>query len=151
MFDDDLSPFLAEFNWRPFSRVSATLGLQWDWERNQLDVGMVGIQYRGEWGQRAAFEYRFRRDRVDQFDLRLSWPVNEQWRVLSRVNYSFADRDMLEFQGGIEYESCCWALRTVVRRYLKNRDGDYRNAIYLELNLKGLASIGTRGQELFRD
>jgi len=150
-FDEDRSPFLAEFDWRPFSRVSAAFGLQWDWKGNQVDVGMVGLQYRGERGQRAAFEYRYRRDRVDQFDLRFSWPINAQWRMLSRVNYSFADGDMLEFLGGIEYESCCWALRTVVRRYLKNRDGDYRNAIYLELNLKGLASIGTRGQELFSD
>jgi len=39
----------------------------------------------------------------------------------------------------------------VLRRYLKNRDGDHRNAIFVELNLKGLASIGTRGRELFRD
>jgi len=37
----------------------------------------------------------------------------------------------------------------VLRRYLRNRDGDYRNAIYVEFNLKGLASIGTRGRELF--
>jgi LPS-assembly protein len=150
-FDEDLSPFLAEFRWRPFGRVSGTVGLQWDWERSQLDVGMLGVQYRGQHGQRTAFEYRYRRDRVDQFDVRLYWPINERWRVLSRFNYSFADRDLLEFQGGVEYETCCWAIRTVLRRYLKNRDGDYRDTIYVELNLKGLASIGTRGQELFSD
>ena len=147
--DEDLSPFLAEFNWRPFTRVSATVGLQWNWDDSQLDVGMVGLRYEGEMGRRASFEYRYRRNRVDQFDLRAYWPINQRWRVLSRVNYSFADRDMLEIQGGVEYESCCWAFRTVVRRYLKNRDGDFRNTIYLELSLKGLASIGTRGEELF--
>jgi LPS-assembly protein len=79
----------------------------------------------------------------------LFWPINASWRVLSRVNYSFAENDLLEVQAGIEYESCCWAVRTVVRRYLKNRDGEYRDGIFLELNLKGLASIGTRAQELF--
>jgi LPS-assembly protein len=149
--DEDLSPFLAEFLWRPFSRFSGAAGLQWDWERSLLDLGMVGLQYRGNQEQRAAFEYRFRRDRVDQFDFRIDWPVGERWRILSRVNYSFDDNDLLEFQGGVEYESCCWAIRTVLRRYLKNRDGDHRNAIFVELNLKGLASIGTRGRELFRD
>jgi LPS-assembly protein len=147
--DPDYSPFLAEFRWRPFSRFSGTASLQWDWDSNQFDLGTVGIEYRGNQGRRAAFEYRFRRDRVDQFDFRVYWPINESWRMLSRVNYSFADGDLLEFQGGVEYESCCWAVRTVVRRYLRNRDGDYRNGIYLELNLKGLASIGTRGRELF--
>jgi LPS-assembly protein len=149
--DEDNSPFLAEFLWRPFSRLSGAAGLQWDSDTNQLDLGMVGVQYRGEQGRRAAFEYRYRRDRVDQFDLRFYWPINDRWRALSRVNYSFDDNDLLEFQGGVEYESCCWAVRTVLRRYLKNRDGEHRNAIYVELTLKGLASIGTRGRELFRD
>lgn len=149
--DEDNSPFLAEFLWRPFSRLSGAAGLQWDWETNQLDLGMVGVQYRGEQGRRAAFEYRFRRDRVDQFDFRFYWPINDRWRALSRVNYSFDDNDLLEFQGGLEYESCCWAVRTVLRRYLKNRDGEHRSAIYVELTLKGLASVGTRGRELFRD
>jgi LPS-assembly protein len=149
--EEDLSPFLAEFRLRPFSRLSATAGLQWDWERNQLDVGMLAVHYRGDGGRRAAFEYRYRRERVDQFDLRIEWPITVRWRMLSRFNYSFSDRDLLEFQAGIEYESCCWAFRTVLRRYLRNRDGDFRNAIYVELNLKGLANIGTRGRELFRE
>ena len=147
--EQDLSPFIAEFSWHPFTRFSARTGAQWDWERNRLDVGSVGMTYSGKEGQRASFDYRYRRDRVDQFDLRVFWPINESWRVLSRVNYSFSDDDLLEFQAGVEYESCCWAIRTVVRRYLKNRDGDYRDGIFLELNLKGLASIGTRAQELF--
>ena len=71
--------------------------------------------------------------------------------MLSRLNYSFADSDLLEIQGGVEYESCCWAVRTVLRRYLKNREGDYRDGIYFELNLKGLASVGTQSNRLFYD
>lgn len=126
-------------------------GVQWDWEHNQIDVGTAGFNYRGSRGERVRFDYRYRRDRVDQFDFRIFWPINERWRVLSRVNYSFADDDMLEVQAGLEYESCCWALRTVFRRYLKDRDGDYRDGIYFELNLKGLASVGTQNQQLFGD
>jgi LPS-assembly protein len=147
--DEDLSPFLAEFRWRPFSHISAAAGVQWNWEDDDLDLGMFGVQYRGNDGRRAIFEYRYRRDRVDQFDLRVHWPISARWRALSRINYSFSDRDLLEFQGGLEYESCCWAVRTVLRRYLRNRDGEYRDAIYVEFNLKGLASIGTSGRELF--
>jgi len=145
----DFSPFIAEFNWQPFTRFSAGTGLQWNWDENQLDVASFGVSYAGKSGQRASFDYRFRRNRVDQFDVRAFWPINERWRVLSRVNYSFAENDLLEVQAGVEYASCCWAVRTVVRRYLKNRDGDYRDGIFLELNLKGLASIGSRAQELF--
>jgi LPS-assembly protein len=149
--EEDLSPFLAEFTWHLWSRFSVVAGLQWDWERSRLDVGTAGFKYNGKRGQRFLFEYRFRRDRVDQFDLRAFWPINERWRVITRLNYSFADKDLLEIQGGFEYESCCWAVRTVLRRYLKNRDGDYRNGIFFELNLKGLASVGTQSQRLFQN
>jgi LPS-assembly protein len=148
-FTEDLSPFIAEFTWYASSRISARTGAQWDWEQSQIDVTTFGVTYTGGQGQRASFDYRFRRDRVDQFDIRAYWPVNESWRLMSQVNYSFQDDEMLELQGGFEYESCCWAVRTVMRRYLKNRDGDYRNGIYVELNLKGLASIGTRSRKLF--
>ncbi len=147
--DDDFSPFIGEFAWHITSRFSTTAGLQWDWERDEISVASLGFDYRGKRGERVRFEYRFRRDRVDQFDFRIFWPINEAWRILSRVNYSFDDSDLLEIQGGVEYESCCWAIRTVLRRYLKNRDGDYRDGIFLELNLKGLTSVGNRRSRLF--
>jgi LPS-assembly protein len=147
--DEDLSPFLAEFSWQVSPRFRTVAGLQWNWDRGELDLGMLGLRYRGEDGLELAFEYRYRTERVDQFDLRAFWPVNQRWRILSRLKYSFADDDLLEIQGGVEYESCCWALRTVLRRYLRNRDGDYRDGIYLELNLKGLASVGSGPRDLF--
>lgn len=147
--DKNLSPFLASFSWHLWSNFSFTTGVQWDWERNEIDVGTAGFSYRGSRGQRIRFDYRYRRYRVDQVDFRIFWPINERWRALSRVNYSFADDDVLEIQAGLEYESCCWALRTVFRRYLKDRDGDYRDGIYFELNLKGLASVGNQSQQLF--
>lgn len=147
----DISPFLGEFAWHLWSNFSVIAGVQWDWDNSNLDVGTMGFNYRGQKGERLRFEYRYRRDRVDQFDVRAFWPINERWRLLSRVNYSFADSDMLEVQGGIEYESCCWAIRTVYRRYLRNRDGEYRDSVYVELNLKGLTSVGNKSQRLFRD
>ena len=146
---DSESPFIAELSVRTWRRFTTVAGLQWDWDQNHLDVASFGVGYYGDFGQRAAFEYRFRRDRVDQFDVRLSWPINDKWTIISRVNYSFEDDDLLETQAGFQYESCCWAIRTVYRRYLRNRFGDDRNGVYLELNLKGLASVGRKGQDLF--
>ena len=147
--NEDLSPFLGEFTWYFSPQLSMAAGLQWNWDRNRFDVGTLNLGWSGEQGQRVAFEYRYRTERVDQFDLRLSWPIGERWMVLSRLNYSFADDDLLELQGGFEYESCCWAIRTVLRRYLRNRDGEYRDGIYVEFNLKGLASIGSGPSGLF--
>jgi LPS-assembly protein len=149
--DQDTSPLVAEFNWHPLDRFTGRLGLQWDWENSELDLGTLGLDYRSGGGTRVGFEYRFRRDRVDQFDLRYLWPVNTRWTVVSRLKYSLDDNELLEALAGLEYESCCWGLRLVARRYLRSRSGDERDALYLELNLKGLGSFGRQPQPMFYD
>jgi len=149
--DIDTSPLVAEFSWHPFTRFTGRLGVQWNWENRELDVGSIGLDYGFSGGGRLGFEYRFRRDRLDQFDVRHYWPVNEKWRVISRLKYSLEESDLLEAQAGIEYESCCWAVRLISRRYLRSRFGDERDALYLELNLKGLGSFGREPPPLFYD
>jgi LPS-assembly protein len=71
--------------------------------------------------------------------------------VVSRLKYSLDDNELLEALAGLEYESCCWGLRLVARRYLRSRSGDERDALYLELNLKGLGSFGRQPQPMFYD
>ncbi|MDX1461277.1 MAG: LPS assembly protein LptD, partial [Xanthomonadales bacterium] len=149
--DIDTSPLVAEVAWHPFTRFTGRLGVQWNWENRELDVGSIGLDYRSKSGSRLGFEYRFRRDRLDQFDVRHFWPVNDRWRVISRLKYSLEESDLLEAQAGIEYESCCWAVRLISRRYLRSRDGDERDALYLELRLKGLGSFGRQPPPLFYD
>lgn len=149
--DEDTSPFLAELNWHPLDRFNVQLGIQWSWEESRLDVGTFGIDHTARNGSRVGFEYRFRRDRLDQFDLRYLWPVNERWRMFGRVKYSLDDSELLEAALGVEYESCCWSLRVMARRYLKDRRGGTRDALYMELRLKGLGSFGRDAPSLFRD
>ncbi|MEK8016295.1 MAG: hypothetical protein VSS75_005455, partial [Candidatus Parabeggiatoa sp.] len=52
-----------------------------------------------------------------------------------------------ETLAGFEYNSCCWAVRLIARRYmnLENReDLDHSNSVFLEFQLKGLGSIGQK-------
>ena len=52
---------------------------------------------------------------------------------------------------GIEYGSCCWMLRVVTRRFLSSRSGDIDTSIGLQLELKGLSSVGTDTDSFLRD
>ncbi len=92
--------------------------------------------------------YRFVRrltsENIDQLDSSLAWPLSHEWRMVGRFNYSFRQDRVLETFGGLEYESCCWAFRGVVRRYLSSSDGSYDNGVFAQLELKGLTGIGRR-------
>jgi len=148
---DEASPFIAELAIQPSRNWRAHASAQWNWQTSKLDVAVLGLTRSTANGLHVGAEYRFRRDNLDQFDLRYYQPLNERWRVLARVNYSLRDSDLLTAEAGFEYDSCCWALSLVTKRYLRNRAGDFRSAIFLQLQLKGLASLGRREEPLFYD
>jgi LPS-assembly protein len=140
--DDSASPFIAEFSLHPTRQITGRISAQWDWQNSEIDVAVVGLTHTSASGLRLGAEYRFRRASLDQFDIRYFQPINENWRLLARVNYSISDSDLLAAEAGFEYDSCCWGLRVVAKRYLRNRDGDHRDALFAQLVLKGLGKIG---------
>lgn len=147
--DEDVSAIIAEINYRPLDRWTASAGIQFDPEDGETDVGLTSVGYRGKKGDRWQLGYRFRRDRVDQVDFRVSYPINESWRLLTRWNYSFREDSTLEAVAGFEYESCCWAVQVVGRRFVNDRGGSSRTGVFIELHLKGLGSLGRRPYDLF--
>jgi LPS-assembly protein len=149
--DDSASPFIAEFVLHPTRQLRSRVAAQWDWQNSEIDVAVLGITHTATSGRRLGAEYRFRRDSLDQFDIRFYQPINERWLVMGRVNYSLQDSDLLAAEAGFEYESCCWGLRVIARRFLRNNEGDHRDAVYLQLVLKGLGKVGRRTAPLFYD
>jgi len=73
---------------------------------------------------------------VEQTDVSFRWPLSTNLSALGRWNHSLRDDDLLEAVAGVEYNSCCWALRAVARRYLTNTDGDLDNAFFFQVVLK---------------
>jgi len=43
----------------------------------------------------------------------------------------------------LEYESCCWGIRVIGRRFIADRTGDYDISWLLQVNFKGLSSLGS--------
>lgn len=144
-----LSATVGEINWRPTDRFLVTAGLQWDPEDNETDVAAFGLKWKGSDARQLQFGYRFRRDRVDQIDVRARYPLTPELNLIGRFGYSFEDDTTLEVLGGIEYESCCWAIRASLRNYVNDRDQGKRTAFFVELHLKGLGSLGRGPYSLF--
>ena len=82
---------------------------------------------------------------IDQTNVSFQWPIiNPHWSVVGNWNYAISDNKSLDLFGGIEYNSCCWGMRAVARRYLTDIDGDFQTGVFLQLELKGLAGIGKK-------
>ena len=75
------------------------------------------------------------------------------WSALGRWRNSLEEHRTLEALGGLEYSTCCWAMRAAYRRYQFSFDTvalepRYTNGIYFQLELKGLSRIGAGFQSL---
>ena len=87
---------------------------------------------------------------VQQVEASAAWPIGGSWSVFARGVYSLADSEALERFAGFEYRSCCWSVRLGARRYVgarpttsTARTGPQDTGIWMQLELTGLASVGS--------
>lgn len=137
-------------------------GYRYDPERERSEFGALRLQKRfGDEGL-LNIGYRFRPDQmsprtaeiisgdpyfisrlgIEQADISALVPLSQNWRAVLRWNYSLRESTTLEAVAGFEYRSCCYSVRLLSRNYLRGIGTERRNAIFLELELTGLGSLG---------
>jgi LPS-assembly protein len=144
----DTSDYIAEIRFLLHDTLNFDVGHQWASGDRGTTQSEARLQYRPETNRILNLAYRFRRDSLEQGDLSWSWPVGQNWNFVGRYNFSFRDREPLEQFYGLEYESCCWGLRLVSRRFISTRDGTRDSSIGLQLVLKGMTNVGTAADRL---
>ncbi len=142
------SDYIAEARFLLWKNVNFDFGHQWGTGEDGTTQSEARLQYQPASKKVLNLAYRFRRDSLEQGDLSWSWPVSTQWNFVGRYNFSFRDQEVLEQFFGLEYESCCWGLRLVSRRYISTRDGTRDSSFGLQLVLKGMTSVGTAADKL---
>lgn len=143
--DEDSSAIVAEVNARMIQDWEFGGNIIWDPNvGNGTDkIGLRAV-YNPEPGKVVNMSYRVRRVATDieQSDISFRWPLGKNWSMVGRWNYAIPEGRSLETFGGIEYQSCCWGVRAVARRYLTDIDGEFQTGIFLQLELKGLTGFG---------
>jgi LPS-assembly protein len=146
----DTSDVVGELEMSAFQDWSARLGVRWDPENTHIVKSEVGLQYRPASDRVVNAGYRLQRDSIEQLDLSAAWPISERWRGFGRWVYSMRDNQTLDQFVGLEYSSCCWALRLVTRRFVSSRTGDTDTSVGLQLELRGLSSVGVDNEAFLR-
>jgi len=151
----DTSDFVAELATDLGRDWLGRASLQWNPDANTTVRGSVLLSYRPSDGRLLNLAHRVvntgTRVDTEQIDLSALWPLGESWRLAGRWNYSLDQRVGIESLVGLEYESCCWALRFAARRYIADDGLDHSTSAYLQLVLKGLAPVGQNYGALLED
>jgi LPS-assembly protein len=140
---DNRSDFVAQVGVTAFDNWSGDIGVQWNPQTSQTERADVNVQYKTGGQSVVNVGYRYQRDVLSQAELSSSWPVSDAWNVFVRGIYSLQDHKPLERFAGFEYRACCWKVRLGGRSFVSSRTGSSDTGVYLQLELTGLASVGS--------
>ena len=137
------SDLISELSLSAYRNLNINLGTQWTPEKNHTQRSNVFVQYRSDNNHIVNLGYRYDWQTLEQWESSIAWPLNAAWSGYGRVVYSQLDGKFLDHFAGLEYRSCCFNIRAVVGRTITTRSGEYDTQYKLQLDLKGLSSIGT--------
>lgn len=151
----DLSTQLSD-DWKLMSQY------QWNPNLDLTDLGAITLQKRIKTDGVLNFSYRYRRTPgtetplLEQYDASIVYPVSDRWRLIGHWTYSVLDKKTVEALAGVEYDSCCVALRLVGRHYVNTYDyttalGSANTAIMLEVEFKGMGGFTGQSENAIRN
>lgn len=142
------SAWVADVGVHPTDRWSINAAYQWDPKYRREDLASIRTRYLiGDAGV-INLGYRYRRGLTEQVDFSFLYAINPSWSLVGRYYYSIEDKKLLESIAGVQWESCCMAVRLIARRYVRDRDGDLDDSLRLEFELKGLGSFGQKTEDI---
>lgn len=161
---DVRSDFLVAASAALTDTLSTDVVAQYDPYNNQWSRGMISARWRPQRLTSVALSYRYQRDPLpgveyqpqgqDQVSLAFQWPFSQRWYGVGRVDYSLRSEPatlsakhesprVTQAIAGIEYKGdCCWTGRVVYQRYAVSAS-DTNSAVFFQLELNGLGSLGT--------
>ncbi|MEP6942115.1 MAG: LPS-assembly protein LptD [Betaproteobacteria bacterium] len=118
----------------------------------------LGARYQPGTGRVLNIAYRYIRKYLDssgqvsqlkQVDISGQVPFLDNWSAIGRWNYSLVDAKLLEGVVGFEYNGGCWVFRIAAQR-LQTNTQQVSNSVFVQLELNGLARLGTNPGDLLR-
>ena len=147
----------TQYQWNPHKRMLGGYDItgQPYFVGRSTDLAAVGVQRRLGTDGIINFSYRYRRGLLEQYDASAVYPVSERWRLVGRWTYSVMEKRTVEALAGVEYDSCCVAVRVVGRHYVNTynfntANARANNAIMFELQFKGLGAFNGQTEGILR-
>lgn len=122
---------------------------QFDTDTGRTIRQNIGASYRPSPGRVLNFSYRTIDQSTEQIDMSGQWPISSRWYGVFRYNYSFRDNRLVEGLAGLEYNAGCWTMRGVVQK-LATREGRSNSALFFQLELKDMGSLGSNPLDALR-
>lgn len=160
--------------WRMTDRWGLRGGLQYDTRLDNVATSSTAIEYRRDEDRMVQLTYRYAspeyiqatlpnyatreqyKDGISQVGGAASWPIADRWSIVGAYYFDTNTHKPADQMVGLQYNSCCYALRVGYERKLNgwdttNNQSKYDNVIGFNVELRGLSSnYGLGTQQMLR-
>ncbi|OON39974.1 LPS assembly protein LptD [Izhakiella australiensis] len=155
--------------WKVSDNWSTRGGLQYDTRLNSVTTGNAVLEYRPDADRMVQLNYRYTSPQyiqatlpniqnpgyqqgISQVGATASWPFADSWAVVGAWYYDTKAKQPADQLLGVQYSSCCYAIRIGYERKITNWDytrdeSKYDNKISFSIELRGLSSDYSLGTD----
>lgn len=169
LFDDNndnlQSSVAASLFYRLNHQWQISSDIQYNTDESFTNKSQAAVNYQIDKYNSVQLNHRYARNvsdsSLEQMSLLANFALNKDWAFVGRLTQDLKGQRSIESYAGIQFESCCWAVRIVYHRHInsnlsgndsnnENRD-DFNSGFELQFIIKGLngnqKTIGT--QDMF--
>ena len=165
IFVNQQSSVAANLFYRLNHKWQISSDIQYNTIESSTNKSQVALNYQIDKYNSIQLNHRYTRNvsdsSLEQVSLLANFSINKDWAFVGRLTQDIKEKRSLESYVGVQYESCCWALRIAYHRHInsnlsddglfnENRD-TFNSGFKLEFIIKGLngkqGTIGT--QDMF--
>ncbi|PKA29270.1 LPS assembly protein LptD [Cedecea lapagei] len=160
--------------WRMTDRWGLRGGLQYDTRLDNVATSSTSVEYRRDEDRMVQLTYRYAspeyiqatlpnyataeqyKNGISQVGGAASWPIADRWSIVGAYYFDTNTSKPADQMVGLQYNSCCYALRVGYERKLNgwntdNNQSKYDNVIGFNVELRGLSSnYGLGTQQMLR-
>lgn len=117
------SMLASEMIWHWYRRWYVSSALQYDIDSKKLIKSNASLDYRGNENTLFQLNHRYSRavsgTEIQQVGLFGAVPIQQNWQLIASYYRDVTNHRMIDANLGLQYESCCWAVRLVARRQVR--------------------------------
>lgn len=150
VFDFHVSPiwkFTANTIWNPITKQVDTSNVNLNYQPEALKIINLGYGFARNGDPFTGINVNTSENNLKLTDVSFSWPLINEVSAVGRWSHDWNTNHFQNMMYGLQYDTCCWAVRAVAGRTFTSLDPannslEYNSEFYIQFALKGLGNVG---------
>lgn len=139
--------FNANSIWNPITKQLDNAALAFNYEPDEQHIFNFGYSFVRNGDYFSGIDVNSTENNLKLTDISFSWPIIRDISAVGRWSQDWHTDHMQNLLYGVQYDTCCWAVRLVGGRSFTNlnplNSPQYNSEFYIQFALKGLGNIGS--------